>query len=34
LNCLRIPTPKPLVCGTLASRASNSKYTNIHSSSP
>ncbi|GAU11754.1 hypothetical protein TSUD_75050 [Trifolium subterraneum] len=34
LNCLRIPTPKPLVCGTLASGAYNSKYTNIHSSSP
>jgi len=32
LNCLRIPTPKPLVCGTLA--ASTSKYTKIPSASP
>ncbi|KAK7319931.1 hypothetical protein RJT34_04660 [Clitoria ternatea] len=32
LNCLRIPTPKPLVCGTLL--ASLSSHTNRNSSSP
>ncbi|RYQ84652.1 hypothetical protein Ahy_B10g104105 [Arachis hypogaea] len=32
LSCLRIPTPKPLVCGSLA--VSTSKHTNYTSSSP
>ncbi|XP_057761484.1 leucine-rich repeat extensin-like protein 4 [Arachis stenosperma] len=32
LSCLRIPTPKPLVCGSLA--VSASKHTNSTSSSP
>ncbi|KAI4350770.1 hypothetical protein L6164_005189 [Bauhinia variegata] len=34
LNCLRIPTPKPLVCGSLGLSSSSTKKINPSSSSP